>query len=1175
MISRLITNETQNTHLSEALLPYKEIQAGVVNVVGLSESSSAHSVAQISNHYNKQCLIITASEKRAKRLSEDIRFFVDQKVHYISSQEPVLFKYDAKSHNLLEERLNALIHILNDEKCIVVCSIQGVLKKLVPKTHFLKHTHIIKTGDEIEIEMLLNKMVLLGYERTHQVEAKGQYSLRGGIMDIYPMNAENPFRVEFFDTEVDSIRTFDLTTQRSIENRQTLKIYPAQQLIADNLCFEAAAKAINQAYSRQIKKASSERQKRLSQKKEQLMEFIKTRTNMQILENYIQYFYEKPINLKGYMNDDAVIILDDPDRIQDRIKNTYREQSEDFEYLLEKGEAVPKDFDIIPNLNDYKDLYNHRLTIEWTPFIKTDSDNAYMATINISSKLVSSYQGKLKYFQEEIKNYIQRKYKIFIACSTHERTKNIQDYLERNNINTIMYYPSIKSIKPGQIIIGEGSVSAGFEYIDDKIVLISDTDIFANAKIKRKKTTQNSNKKIIKSFTDLKLGDYVVHENHGVGKYLGIEQLSIQSVKKDYIKIKYGGEDMLYVPVEQMDLIQKFIGADSGSPRINKLSSGDWQKTKTKVKGAIQEMAKELLELNAIRQLQKGFAFSKDTQWQREFEDEFPYEETQDQLKCTEEIKKDMEKERPMDRLLCGDVGYGKTEVAARAIFKCIADSKQAAVLVPTTILANQHYNTFKERFKKFPITIEMLSRFRTEKEQKEIIKKAKEGNIDILIGTHRLFSKDVSLKNLGLLIVDEEHKFGVQHKEAIKVIKNHVDVLTLSATPIPRTLHMSLIGLRDISTIEEPPEERLPVQTFVIEYEDDIIKDAILREIERGGQVYFVYNRVKGIRKISAKLQELLPDVKMAVAHGQMNEKELENIMISFMDKQYDVLICTTIIESGIDIPNANTMIIYDSDKFGLAQLYQLRGRVGRSNRMAYAYFSYQKDKVLTEQAEKKLKAIKEFTEFGSGFKIAMRDLEIRGTGNLLGPEQHGHMMMIGYELYCKLLENTIKEFQGETISDFDNEVTIEIDTNAYIPQDYIEEEGTKLEIYKKIAYISSKQEKEEIEDELIDRFGDVPKVIYNLMNVAWIKTLSEKVGISKVSEAKGEFNFEFHEKNILNPYLINELSIEYGPRILIHAGIKPLVKYINKKNSKDKLEALICFVDKLHQLSKIQQGN
>jgi transcription-repair coupling factor (superfamily II helicase) len=717
----------------------------------------------------------------------------------------------------------------------------------------------------------------------------------------------------------------------------------------------------------------------------------------------------------------------------------------------------------------------------------------------------------------------------------------------------------------GQIVVGEGSLSTGFEYQEEKIVMITDSDIFANAKIRRSKPV-NKDAKPIKAFTDLKPGDYVVHENHGIGRYLGIEQLDIQKTKKDYFKIKYAGEDMLYVPVEQMNLVQKYIGADSGIPRINKLSSGEWKKTKAKAKGAIVDMAKELLQLSAIRNSSKGYSFSQDTTWQTEFEDAFPYEETGDQLKCAEEIKRDMQKDIPMDRLLCGDVGYGKTEVAARAVFKCVVDGKQAAVLVPTTILANQHYTTFRERFGKFPFNIEMLSRFRTDKEQRQIIKKVEDGSIDILVGTHRLLSEDIKFKDLGLLIIDEEQKFGVQHKEVIKRMKKNVDVLTLSATPIPRTLHMSLIGLRDMSTIEDPPEERFPVQTFVIEYEEEIIKEAIIREYERGGQVFFVYNRVRGIRRISAHLQELVPDVSIAVAHGQMNEKELENIMISFMNRKYDVLVCTTIIESGIDIQNTNTIIIYDADKFGLSQLYQLRGRVGRSNRMAYAYFAYQKDKVLTEQSEKRLKAIKEFTEFGSGFKIAMRDLEIRGAGNLLGVEQHGHLVTIGYELYCKLLDETVRELKGETFIRHD-EVSIEIETNAYIPKQYIQDEITKVEVYKRIASIRSKDEMPEIEDELVDRFGEFPVEMYNLIKIAYIKFLAEVAGISRIREDKGRITFEFHENNVLKPYLINGLALKYGTRIHINAGERPFIKF-SYRQFNSRLNELILFMEEIIEL-------
>ncbi len=1164
MIGRFFVEETCNAHVVKSFEPYLMSGKDIINAAGFSESRLAHIAAYLSENSNRQCLIITSNESHAKRLSEDISFFTEKKVYYLPGQEPVFFRYDAKSHNLLEQRLNAVINILKGEAAIIVSSIDGALKKMVPKEAFKSNVLNLQTGDDISQDKLQEKLMLLGYERSHQVEAKGQYSIRGGIVDIFPVDASEPYRIEFFDTEIDSIRTFDTSTQRSIKNVRDLSAYPAQELVADEDAFREAACKIEAYYDNQIKKLKSS--EKLQQKKDQLLEFVHTRTNLQILENHIHYFYDRVEYLLDYMDRDTLIMIDDPDRIGDKIQNTYKETHEDFKYLLEKGEVIPYDFNIIPSFNDYQQMIRERLVFLFTPFIKgNNSDFKFSEILNISTKSVPAFQGRMDMFKDELDRYARKGYKIFITCSTKERMNNIKEFIERNHQNCTLYTSSLNWMDQGQIVVGEGSLSTGFEYLEDKIIMITDSDIFANAKIRRNKPV-NKDVKPIKVFTDLKPGDYVVHENHGIGRYLGIEQLDIQNTKKDYFKIKYAGEDMLYVPVEQMNLVQKYIGADSGVPRINKLSSVEWKKTKARVKGAIIDMAKDLLQLSAIRHSSKGYAFSQDTPWQKDFEDAFPYEETADQLKCAEEIKKDMQKDIPMDRLLCGDVGYGKTEVAARAVFKCIVDGKQAAVLVPTTILANQHYTTFLDRFAKFPFNIEMLSRFRTDKEQRQIIKKVEDGSIDILIGTHRLLSEDIKFKDLGLLIIDEEQKFGVQHKEVIKKMKQNVDVLTLSATPIPRTLHMSLIGLRDMSTIEDPPEERFPVQTFVVEYEEEIIKEAILREVERGGQVFFVYNRVRGIRRISAHLQELIPEVSIAVAHGQMNEKELENIMISFMNRKYDVLVCTTIIESGIDIQNTNTIIIYDADKFGLSQLYQLRGRVGRSNRMAYAYFAYQKDKVLTEQSEKRLKAIKEFTEFGSGFKIAMRDLEIRGAGNLLGVEQHGHLVMIGYELYCKLLDETVRELKGEAFTRHD-EVSIEIETNAYIPKKYIHDEIIKVEVYKRIASIRSKEEMSEIEDELVDRFGDLPVEMYNLMKIAYIKFLAEKAGVSRIKEDRGRIIFEFYENNVLKPYLINGLAMEYGTRIHINAGKKPFIKF-SYRQFNSRLNELILFTEKVIEL-------
>ena len=697
----------------------------------------------------------------------------------------------------------------------------------------------------------------------------------------------------------------------------------------------------------------------------------------------------------------------------------------------------------------------------------------------------------------------------------------------------------------------EGSLSAGMDFPEEKICYISDNDIFSGYKAARKRRKKSKGQQI-QSFSDIKSGDFVVHENHGIGKFIGIEQLTVQNEKKDYLKIKYAGDDMLYVPVEQMDIVQKYIGSDGNAPKINKLSGGEWKLTKAKAKAAIAEMAQELLEMSAKRKMQKGHAFEKDTVWQREFEDAFEYQETDDQLRSIEEIKADMEKAEPMDRLLCGDVGFGKTEVAARALFKCVSDGMQAAVLVPTTILANQHYNTLKKRFENFPVNIEMLSRFRSDKQQEKIIRDLQSGKVDLVIGTHRLLSSDVKFKDLGLLVIDEEQRFGVAHKEKIKNLKNNIDVLTLSATPIPRTLNMSLSGIKEMSLIEEPPQERYPVQTYVLEQEDMMLREIINRELDRGGQVFVVYNRVRGINKVAEHLAEIVPDAKIAVAHGQMNEHAMEDVMESFTSGECNCLVATTIIETGIDIKNANTMIILDADRCGLSQLYQLRGRVGRSNRMGYAYLMYKKDKVLSEVAEKRLRAIKEFTEFGSGFKIAMRDLEIRGAGNLLGSEQSGHMMNIGYELYCKLVDDAIRRAKGENVSENKEEITVEFRSNAYIPNWYIDNEMLKLQMYKKIATIFSEDDMDEIIDELLDRFGELPKETLNLIKILRIRSLAEELSVSRLYEQDSNVVVEFKKDNPLNPYALMNVSNEFGMRAFVHGGLIPYLKLSTKPLTK-----------------------
>ncbi|MDD4122046.1 MAG: transcription-repair coupling factor [Eubacteriales bacterium] len=1126
-----------------------KLTGGTVNISGITEGRAMPVASLIIKERGGQCLIITSSYTKAKRLAEDLSFFVDQKIFVIREEEKLFLKYEAKSHSILEERLIALKALLTGESCIVIAPILGAVKKLAPHGIFKENMVRLSLGDEAEHEEIKRKLTFMGYERAAFIESKGQYSIRGGIVDVFPADSEYPYRIEFFGSEVDSIRTFDPLTQRSIDNLKMIEIYPAEQMVQEENLFQHAAEKLGKAYDTYGRKLAEPQRERLLERKNQLLEFIGSTANVQLLESYIHYFYDDTEYLWDYMNSEGIIMLEDPDRIREVLDFREKEDREDFNVILERGEAVPGDYKAFPSKTDLSQLYKQNLIFLFTPFQKQlRGPDRLDISIQISSKQPPVFNGRMEFLETELRSYLKQGYDITIVCATEERIENLRHF--------------VRPFDPdGRITISKGNLSSGMEYPAEKLVYLWDGDIFTTQKHRKKRTGEKKGKPI-KTFTDIRKGDYVVHENHGVGKFIGVEQLVIQNIKKDYLKIKYAGEDFLYVPVEQMDMIQKYVGADGVAPRINKLSGGEWKKVKAKAKAAIASMAKELLEISAERKIRGGYAFGQDTIWQSEFEDLFPYEETDDQLRCIREIKADMEKPVPMERLLCGDVGYGKTEVAARAIFKCAADGKQAAILVPTTILANQHYYTFKERFERFPFKVELLSRFRNEKQQDTIIEGIKKGNIDVLIGTHRMLSKDVIFKDLGLLVIDEEQRFGVQHKEAIKKLKKDMDVLTLSATPIPRTLHMSLVGIKDMSLIEEPPEERYPVQTYVLEQDEELIRDVLQRELDRDGQAYVVYNRVRGIYKIAAQIAQLVPEAAVAVGHGQMNEKMLEDVMIGFVNHESNILVSTTIIESGIDIPNVNTIIILDADRFGLSQLYQLRGRVGRSNRMAYAYLMYQKDKVLSEVAEKRLRAIKEFTEFGAGFHIAMRDLEIRGAGNLLGTEQHGHMMSIGYELYCKLVDDAVRALGGEIVNPDREETSIEIDVPAYIPEEYISDELLKLQMYKKIAAIKDNKDKEEVIDELIDRFGDLPHETSNLADISYIRAMAEAAGVSRIHEEPKKIVFEFYEKNGLTPERIADLSFEYGMGILIHAGVKPFIKY--RYSEKNKLQQIIMFLSK-----------
>lgn len=1171
-LSNIFIDQLKNLRSFQKILDNINDKNTPISLHGLSEENIVHISFALNNYLNKQMLIITHDELRAKRIREDFNLFDENVSEYFPSRQIFFYDIDAYSREIANQRIKVLNRVLNNEPVIIVASIESILGKLINKDLFSSSNILIQYGNEINLDEIIKEFIVGGYERVEIIEGKGQFSIRGGIIDFFPSDSDNPYRIELFDNEVDSIRSFDIKTQRSLENLDKVNITKVKEIIIKDEYKSEVIKNIKKDISVSLKnldKTENEsRIEKIQEKFEYYIERLESNLTIENIENLIPYIDYCNYSLLDYLNENCIVMLDEPNRIEENSKTILNNFNEKYSDLFFRGEVLVKQQNIHHDYEYIIEKIKEKTCITTSALLKNNKRFKPNSIINIVTKSTQSFHNKLDLLAEEIKNLKYRGYKVVILCGTVDRGKRLEENLKELNIECTYYDNPFREIKSGQVFIMPGTISRGFEYPDLKFSIISDKEVFGSHK--RKRTMQKSKDSVrITSFTDIKVGDYVVHESHGIGKYVGIERLDVQGVKKDYLSVKYSGEDRLYIPVDQIDLIQKFIGGDSTKPKVSKLGSGDWIKTKTKVKKAIEDMAKDLLELYAMRHALKGFKFSPDGHWQKQFEDFFPYEETGDQLKCIEEIKKDMEKERPMDRLLCGDVGYGKTEVALRAAFKAVLDGKQVAILVPTTILAQQHYNTIVERFSEFPVKMEMLSRFRTPARQKNIINDLKTGNLDIIVGTHRILSKDIKFYDLGLLVVDEEQRFGVKHKEKLKQLKQSVDVLTLSATPIPRTLHMSMIGARDMSVIEEPPEERYPIQTYVVEYNEELIRDAIIKELRRNGQVYFVYNRVKGINKMASIIKELVPEARIIVGHGQMSERELEKVMIDFMSGEYDVLVCTTIIETGLDISNVNTMIINDSDKMGLSQLYQLRGRVGRSNRIAFSYFMHEKNKVLTEVAEKRLKAIKEFTEFGSGFKIAMRDLQIRGAGNLLGAEQHGHMSSIGYDLYVKYLEETVKKLKGE---DFKEEIdcTIELSIDGFIPDSYINNVEQKIEMYKKISSVENNEEYLDITEELIDRFGDIPIQTDNLLRIAKLKAVCKKIRISNISQKDNFIKIEYFDQNSITPSLINELSKRFGRNMTFDLSKTPALKYkLNKTLQTDLLSEVERVIEKIGSLN------
>ncbi|ERH56722.1 MULTISPECIES: transcription-repair coupling factor [Bacillus amyloliquefaciens group] len=1142
-------------------------------LAGLSGSARSVFTSALAQETKRPIFFITHNLYQAQKVTEDLTALLgDQSVFLYPVNELISSEIAVASPELRAQRLDVINRLTNGEAPVVVAPVAAVRRMLPPKELWKSSQLVISLGDEIEPDQLSARLVEVGYERSDMVSAPGEFSIRGGIIDIYPLTSEHPVRIELFDTEVDSIRSFNSDDQRSIETLKHVAIGPAKELIIRAEEKARAMERLDKGLADSLKKLKQDKQKEMlhiniSHDKERLS----TGQTDQELVKYLSYFYEKPASLLDYTPADTLLLLDEVSRIHEMEDQLQKEEAEFTTSLLEEGKIL---HDIHLSFS-FQELMSEkrRPAIYYSLFLRHVQHTSPQNIVNVTSRQMQSFHGQMNVLAGEMERFKKSNFTVVFLGANKDRTDRLASVLADYEIEAAKT-DSSKALVQGQVYVMEGELQSGFELPLMKLAVITEEELFKNRIKKKPRKQKLTNAERIKSYSELQVGDYVVHVNHGIGKYLGIETLEIKGIHKDYLNIHYQGSDKLYVPVEQIDQVQKYVGSEGKEPKLYKLGGSEWKRVKKKVENSVQDIADDLIKLYAEREASKGYAFSPDHEMQRQFESAFPYQETEDQLRSIQEIKKDMERERPMDRLLCGDVGYGKTEVAIRAAFKAIADGKQVALLVPTTILAQQHYETIMERFQDYPINIGLLSRFRTRKESNETIKGLKNGTVDIVIGTHRLLSKDVVYKDLGLLIIDEEQRFGVTHKEKIKQIKANVDVLTLTATPIPRTLHMSMLGVRDLSVIETPPENRFPVQTYVVEYNGALVREAIERELARGGQVYFLYNRVDDIERKADEISMLVPDAKVAYAHGKMTENELESVMLNFLEGESDVLVSTTIIETGVDIPNVNTLIVFDGDKMGLSQLYQLRGRVGRSNRVAYAYFTYRRDKVLTEVAEKRLQAIKEFTELGSGFKIAMRDLTIRGAGNLLGAQQHGFIDSVGFDLYSQMLKEAIEERKGDIPKSEQFETEIDIELDAYIPENYIQDGKQKIDMYKRFRSIATIEEKKELQDEIIDRFGSYPKEVEWLFTVAEMKVYGKYERVELIKQDKDAIRFTISEEASaqIDGQKLFELGNKYGRQIGLGMEGKKLKISVQTKGRKTEewLETVLGMLKGLQDVKK-----
>lgn len=1144
-------------------------------IYGVSGSQKTLLAALLAEETGQPLLYLVENPQRGKEVFDDLNNLQNEySVQYFPHLDQLPYEVIAQSKETQRKRLETLQSLSMGEKCLVVTTLEALSKTLPAPETFKTGIQVLKTGQRIDVRQLVNNLVATGYQRVDMVSDKGQFSLRGGILDIFSTTADNPYRFELFDDEIDSIRFFSCENQRSIARVQEATIVPASEFFSLNQDLSSGLSKIKREGEQLLKamerKGNREGYETLSARIGEIQEHFAQGQFFAGREQFMPYFVSEKYSLLDYFPELPHLVIDEPNRQREGYLLRERENQETYKALLEKGKVLPGQ---VHNYFTFEELWQRLTKVKCTYYSLLPKKPAGVERINligVTSKTPGLFMGKTRLLVDELKEWKRQKYAVLLIVNSRERGERLRQSLWDLGLQAVISEGSFK-IEAETLQIVEGYLTSGFEFVTWHLAVLTEHELYYQPKKRTPRKLFKEGKRV-NILEDLRTGDYIVHTSHGIGKYLGIEKLAVGEAERDYLVIKYQGEDKLYVPTDQAGLLQKYVSQEGQIPKLSKLGGNEWAKVKKKVKAAVKDMAEELLSLYAARQSMPGFAFNPDQPWQYEFEEAFPFEETPDQLRAIREVKRDMEKPRPMDRLLCGDVGYGKTEVAIRAAFKAVTNGKQVAVLVPTTVLAQQHYNTFRERFEGFAVNVAVLSRFRTAREQKATIREIQNGKVDIVIGTHRILSKDVKFKDLGLLIVDEEQRFGVAHKERLKKLKKSVDVLTLTATPIPRTLHLSLVGARDISVIETPPEERYPVQTFVVEFSEDLVREAIRRELGRGGQVYYVHNHIETIDKAAELIQDLVPEARVVTAHGKMSEDQLEKVMLDFMEGSIDVLVCTTIIETGLDISNVNTLIVAQADRLGLSQLYQLRGRVGRSNRVAYAYLTYNKDKILSEVAEKRLNAIREFTELGSGFKIAMRDLEIRGAGNILGAEQHGHVAAVGFDLYCRMLEEAVKEAKGEEIP---QETTVQIDlqVKAYIPQEYISDTAIKIDFYQRIYAAREKEELQQLSEEMEDRFGDLPEPLQNLLAIATIKIAALNANVHSILQEKDYIAIKMTDNNCFTGPQLMELARKYRRQISFSSAggleIQVSIRNLDSSHMLKFLEEIVMEISAIAQKS------